>query len=39
MEKVKYKIDMFYAVRTGLPELMMNRDPLDANLREMIKLG
>lgn len=37
--KAKTKIEMFYTCRTAMPEIMMNRDPLDPHLREVIRLG
>lgn len=39
MEKAKQKLDMFYTLRTHIPELMLDRDPLDQKLRAIIKLG
>lgn len=39
MEKVKQKLDMFYTLRTHIPELMLGRDPLDPKIRTIIKLG
>jgi hypothetical protein len=39
LEKVKEKLDMYYTVRTAIPELMANRDPLDARTLSIIKLG
>lgn len=39
LEKTKAKIEMFYTCRTAMPEIMTNRDPLDPQLRQIIKLG
>lgn len=39
LEKAKAKIEMFYTCRTAMPEIMSNRDPLNPQLREIIKLG
>lgn len=39
VEKAMRKIEMFYTCRTSLPELMMNRDPLDPEILEIIRLG
>ncbi|XP_053661310.1 retinol-binding protein pinta-like [Anopheles marshallii] len=39
LERAKEKLDMYYTVRTALPELMRNRDPEEAKLLELIKLG
>jgi hypothetical protein len=39
IEKAKYKLDMFYTARTALPELMLDRDPLDGKILEVIRLG
>lgn len=33
------KIEMFYTCRTSLPELMMNRDPFDPKILEIVRLG
>lgn len=39
LEKAKSKIEMFYTCRSAMPEIMSNRDPLDPQLREIIRLG
>jgi hypothetical protein len=40
LEKAKLKLDMYYTLRnSALPELIVDRDPFDKRLREMIKLG
>lgn len=39
LEIVKKKLEMFYTLRTHIPELMLNRDPLDPKIRAIIKLG
>lgn len=39
LEKAKEKLDMYHTVRTAIPELMTNRNPLDAKQAELIKLG
>lgn len=39
VEKALRKVEMFYTCRTSLPELMMNRDPLDPRILEIIRLG
>lgn len=39
LEKAKAKIEMFYTCRSAMPEIMSNRDPLDPQLREIIRLG
>ncbi|CRK86618.1 CLUMA_CG000455, isoform A [Clunio marinus] len=39
LEATKKKLDTFYTLRTHIPELLSNRDPMDIKLREVIKLG
>ncbi|XP_035787700.1 retinol-binding protein pinta-like [Anopheles albimanus] len=39
LERAKEKIDMFYSVRTAIPELMKNRDPEEPRTLEIIRLG
>ena len=39
LERAKEKLDMYYTVRTALPELMRNRDPEEPKLLELIKMG
>lgn len=39
VERAMRRIEMFYTCRTSLPELMMNRDPLDPKILDIIRLG
>lgn len=39
LERTKKKIDMFYTLRTHIPELIKDRDPLERKTKEIIKLG
>lgn len=39
MEKAKQKFDLYHTVRTFMPEVMMNRDPLEERLQSIIRLG
>jgi hypothetical protein len=39
LEKAKQKFDLYYTVRSHLPEVMLNRDPLEERLRAIIRLG
>jgi hypothetical protein len=39
LERVKEKLDMYYTVRTALPTMMSNRDPLETKAQGIIKLG
>lgn len=39
VQRAVEKIEMFYTCRTSLPELMMNRDPLDPKILEIVRLG
>lgn len=39
IEQCKKKIDMFYTLRTHMPEIIYDRDPTDERLHEIIKLG
>lgn len=39
IEKAEKKLDKFYTLRTHIPELMLDRDPLDQKLHGIIKLG
>lgn len=39
VERALRKVEMYYTCRTSLPELMMNRDPLDPKILEIIRLG
>ncbi|XP_058833369.1 retinol-binding protein pinta-like [Topomyia yanbarensis] len=39
LERAKEKLDMFYTVRSALPELMKNRDPSDKDLAAILRTG
>lgn len=39
LQKAKYKVDSFYTIRAGLPELFTNRDIKDARVLELLRLG
>lgn len=39
LEKAKQKLALFYRIRTGLPEVVQNRDPLDEHVLQVIRLG
>lgn len=39
LDRTKKKIDMYYTLRTHIPELIKDRDPLDRRTSEIIKLG
>lgn len=39
LEKTKYKIDMFYTLRTHMPEWVQDRDPLNLRLKEILNIG
>lgn len=39
LEKAKQKLDLFYTIRTHIPELIVGRDPLNQKLHAIIKLG
>ncbi|CRK86617.1 CLUMA_CG000454, isoform A [Clunio marinus] len=39
LEKAKQKFDLYYTIRTFMPEVTMNRDPLDERLQTIIRLG
>lgn len=39
LEKAKQKFDLYYTVRSDMPEVMLNRDPLDEHLQTIIRLG
>lgn len=39
LEKAKQKFDLYYTVRSHLPEVMYDRDPLDERLQKIIRLG
>jgi CRAL/TRIO domain len=39
LERAKQKLDMFYTLRTHIPEMMESRDPQDEKIAAIIKLG
>ncbi|XP_063223464.1 alpha-tocopherol transfer protein-like isoform X2 [Bacillus rossius redtenbacheri] len=39
LESTKEKIDSYYSLRTALPEMFKNRDPLSPELQEIFNLG
>lgn len=39
IEKVKMKLDLFYTIRSQLPEIMQNRDPLEETVLRTIRFG
>lgn len=39
LERTKHKIDMFYTLRTHLPELMQDRDPEKLRISDIMKTG
>ncbi|XP_068086825.1 retinol-binding protein pinta isoform X1 [Anabrus simplex] len=39
LERTKEKLDMFYTMRTALPEYFSKRDPMDPEMQEVLKLG
>ena len=39
LEKAKRQLDIYYTVRSQTPEFMMNRDPTNAKINAVIKLG
>ena len=39
LEKAKQKLDMFYTLRTHIPELLSDRDPLNEKMQAIMKLG
>lgn len=39
LEKAKEKLDMFYTMRTVVPEILKNRDPFRPELQNLLKLG
>lgn len=38
-ETTKRKFDLFFTFREDIPELMRNRDPLNKQIAEILKLG
>lgn len=39
LERAKEKLDLFYTIRTSLPEIFSDRDPMSARNIELIRLG
>lgn len=39
LERTKEKLDLYYTVRTAMPEMFMNRDPMLEKSLELIRLG
>jgi hypothetical protein len=39
LERAKQKFDMFYTTRTFLPEIVMNRDPMNDRVAAIIRCG
>lgn len=39
LERTKTKIDMYYTLRTALPEFYTNRDPMLPEIQKILKLG
>ncbi|KAI8427671.1 hypothetical protein MSG28_002135 [Choristoneura fumiferana] len=39
LERTKEKLDMYYTLKSLVPEFLSNRDPLDRKIQEMLKLG
>ncbi|KAI5641591.1 CRAL/TRIO domain-containing protein [Phthorimaea operculella] len=39
LERSKEKFDMYYTLRTVVPEFFANRDPMDNKIQEILKLG
>lgn len=39
LERTKSKIEMFYTLRTALPEFYANRDPMLPEIQYILKLG
>ncbi|XP_068620794.1 uncharacterized protein [Battus philenor] len=39
LERCKEKLDMYYTMRTVVPEFFSNRDPLDSRIQGILKLG
>jgi hypothetical protein len=39
LERTKEKLDMFYTLRTALPEIFKNRDPMLPHLHSIIEKG
>lgn len=39
LERAKQKLDLYYTIRTALPELIRNRDPLNEKLAALMRMG
>lgn len=39
LERSKEKMDMYYTLKTIVPEFFANRDPLDDRIQEILKIG
>lgn len=39
LERAKEKIDLYYTLRTALPELMRNRNPFDPKMAVLMRMG
>ena len=39
LERAKEKLDLYYTVRTAMPDMYKNRDPTDKKSLEILKLG
>lgn len=39
IDRAIQKLDMYYTLRNHMPELMLDRDPMDQKLRAIIRLG
>ncbi|XP_055597767.1 alpha-tocopherol transfer protein-like [Uranotaenia lowii] len=39
LERAKEKLDLYYTVRTALPELIRNRNPFDGKLGALMRMG
>lgn len=39
LERAKQKLDLYYTIRSALPELIRNRDPYDAKMASLIRMG
>lgn len=39
LEKAKQKLDLYYTIRSALPELIRNRDPYDEKMAALMRMG
>lgn len=39
IERAKEKLDMFYTIRTAIPEFFTNRDPSNLHIQHIVDLG